>query len=297
MLDTRLSDAEKYPLKIADLVVMNLNKDSAPEKVIWAAGADTIIDNLHNVAFNGDNFYRPMQLQGDWIDYTGSVMAIDPSGRGSDELGYAVVKFLNGYLYVTRCGGLQGGYGMATLETLANIAKTEKVNEIITEANFGDGMFDELLKPVLARIYPCALNKDTDGKGVRQTQQKERRIIDTLEPVMNQHRLIFDEKIIQHDYESTKDYPPEQALKYQLFHQMTRLTADRGALGHDDRLDALAIAVNYWVEYMARDAEIEIKERQDELVQEELNRLVQSAQNGHTVFTGHVPEEVDNCMF
>jgi hypothetical protein len=34
---------------------------------------------------------------------------------------------------------------------------------------------------------------------------------------------------------------------------MTRLTRDRGALQHDDRLDALAIAVGYWVESMARD--------------------------------------------
>ena len=31
---------------------------------------------------------------------------------------------------------------------------------------------------------------------------------------------------------------------------MTRLTRDRGALQHDDRLDALAMAVDYWKEQM-----------------------------------------------
>jgi hypothetical protein len=35
---------------------------------------------------------------------------------------------------------------------------------------------------------------------------------------------------------------------------MTRITRQRGALKHDDRLDALAIAVAYWVESMGMDA-------------------------------------------
>jgi hypothetical protein len=31
-------------------------------------------------------------------------MAIDPAGRGGDELAYAVVAMLNGYLYVLASG-------------------------------------------------------------------------------------------------------------------------------------------------------------------------------------------------
>ena len=288
MLDTRLSDQERYPLKVEDLIVMNTNPDTAPEKLIWAAGADTVLDHLPNVAFAGDNFHKPMQMQGDWVNYTGSVMAIDPSGRGKDELGYAVVKFLNGYLYVRRCGGLKGGYDSSTLETLANIAKLEQVNMIITESNFGDGMFNELLTPVLAKIYPCTLDE------VRHSKQKEMRIVDTLEPVMNQHRLVIDEKVIKSDYETTKDYPPEQALKYQLIHQLTRLTKERGALGHDDRLDALSIAVAYWTERMAKDADNAIADRKEDIVYEELERMRQSIAMGDTVTTGHFPDAYDN---
>jgi hypothetical protein len=60
-------------------------------------------------------------------------MSIDPSGRGKDETGYAVVKMLNGFLFVTRAGGLQGGYDTPTLTKLAKIAKEEGVNQVIID--------------------------------------------------------------------------------------------------------------------------------------------------------------------
>ena len=287
MLDTRLSDQERYPLKVEDLIIMNTNPDDAPEKIIWAAGSDTVLDHLPNVAFAGDNFHKPMQLQGEWIGYTGSVMSIDPSGRGKDELGYAVVKFLNGFLYVRRCGGLKGGYDEATLETLANIAKDEKVNLIVSESNFGDGLFDALLRPVLRKIYPVAIEE------VRHSKQKELRIIDTLEPIMNQHRLVIDERVVKDDYESTRDYSPDQALKYQLIHQLTRITKARGALGQDDRLDALSIACNYWVEQMSKDADEAMLSRQEDVLQAELQSMRVSISQGNTILTGAFPDEYD----
>jgi len=36
---------------------------------------------------------------------------------------------------------------------------------------------------------------------------------------------------------------------------MSRITRDRGSLGHDDRLDVLSMAVGYWVEQMSRDVD------------------------------------------
>lgn len=83
---------------------------------------------------------------------------------------------------------------------------------------------------------------------VRHNTQKERRIIDVLEPVMNQHTLLMDKKVIQKDFDSCQHLPPEQAPHYQLMYQLTRLTADRGALTIDDRLDALVMTCQYWVD-------------------------------------------------
>jgi hypothetical protein len=240
-LDTSLSDADRYPLKVSDLIMQNLNPTMGHLKVAWASSPELVINDIPNVALTGDRFYRPMWHSDDMSEYTGSVMSIDPSGRGKDETGYACVKALAGNLYLTEAGGITGGYEMETLEGLAYAAKRNHVKYIIIEANFGDGMFTQLLKPVLARIYPCTVEE------VKHSTQKEARIIDTLEPVMSQHRLIVDQKVVQKDFDTAKD------VKYSLFYQLTRLTRDRGALIHDDRLDALAIAVAYWTETMARD--------------------------------------------
>lgn len=284
MLDTRLSDAERYPLKVGDLVVMDIPTHSGPEKVLWASDDQHIIQELPNVAFNGDHYHRPMFIPEDFIEYNGSVMSIDPSGRGKDETGYAVVKMLNGYLYVRRCGGVAGGYTQEALQKLAVIAKEEEVNEIIVESNFGDGMFNQLMLPVLGKIYPVTMSE------VRHNTQKEKRIIDVLEPVMNQHRLVVDKKVIQQDYDSCQNLPPEQALRYQLMYQMTRITNDRGALTNDDRLDALAMAVQYWVDAMAQDAEHKIQSRREEVLMDEVNRMKDMAGLGFAVLTGKPKE-------
>lgn len=271
MLDSKLSDLDRYPLKINDLIVMDIDRDKAPEKLVWAQSPDLIWDtSVPNVGFTGDRFYRPFKVVGDHVDYQGSVLSIDPSGRGKDETAWAVVKMLNGYLYVSEFGGLQGGYGADVLKTLALKAHHHNVNEIIVESNFGDGMFTEIFKPYLEKVHPCSI------KEVRHSTQKERRIVDTLEPVMNQHRLVFDPKSIKKDYDSASVYPTDSQLRYQLIYQLSRITRDRGALTHDDRLDALAIAVAYWAEHMAQDATRRIDDRKEDLLKDELTKLADS---------------------
>lgn len=262
MLDTSLSDADRYPLKVSDLVIQNLNPTLGHLKVAWAAAPEVCINDIPNVALTGDRFYRPMWHSDEMSEYTGSVMSIDPSGRGKDETGYAVVKALAGNLFLTEAGGVTGGYEPETLEGLAYAAKRNQVKEIIIEANFGDGMFTQLLKPILGRIYPCTITE------VKHSTQKEARIIDTLEPVMSSHRLIVDQKVIQKDFDTASD------IKYSLFYQMTRLTRDRGAIVHDDRLDALAIAVNYWVETMGRDNNKATKDIKDAALNKELKKFM-----------------------
>jgi len=271
MLDSKLSDVEKYPLKISDLIVTTVDNEVAPERYVWARDPDLEWDSsVPNVAFAGERYYRPFKTLGDMIPYTGSVLAIDPSGRGKDETGYAVCKMLNGNLYVPAAGGLSGGYNEETLEELAHLAKKHKVNYIVTESNFGDGMFNELIKPVLGRIYPCSIEE------VRHSVQKEKRIIDTLEPVMAGHRLVIDPEVIKNDFETVQRYPHESQLKYSLFYQLSRLTRDKGAITHDDRLDALSIAVSYWVEQMAQDAEVAMNNRKAELLDKQLRQFTET---------------------
>lgn len=265
MLNTKRSDADRYPLKLNDLVVMDVDNDLAPEKVVWANSPELGWDgSVPNVGFSSDRYNRPLKLIGDHIPYTGAVMSVDPSGRGKDETSWAVVKMLNGFLYLLDAGGMQGGYSEEVLRKLAVKAQKFKVNEIVVESNFGDGMFSEIFKPVLNKIHPCSMSE------VRHNTQKEKRIIDTLEPIMNQHRLIVNTATIRSDFDSVQGYPQEHQLWYQLFYQMSRITATKGSIRHDDRLDALSIAVNYWVEQMAQDADLKMEDRKKDLVDKNL---------------------------
>ena len=270
MLNPKLSDADRYPLKINDLVVMDVDVDVAPEKIVWSSDPDNCDRELPNVGLAGDRYRRPANTVGDMIPYTGSVLSIDPSGRGKDETGYAVVKMLNGQLFVPDAGGIKGGYDTKTLQQLVAIAKDNKVNKVVIESNFGDGMFMELIKPLFRTTYPVTIEE------VRHNKQKELRIVDTLEPVLNSHRLIVDPTVINNDYRSALSYPIEQQTRYMMMYQLSRITRDRGSLVHDDRLDALSIAVGYWVQQMAADVNQSMIDRQQDLLEEELTKFTDS---------------------
>ena len=281
MLDSRLSDLERYPLKLSDFIVHPLDTEFASPKLVWASSPDLIIKDIPNVGFSGDYYYKPMEVMDGHEKYTGSVLAIDPSGRGQDETGYAVVKILASQLFVVDAGGFKGGYDKETLKSLARLAKDNKVNRVIIEANFGDGMFCQLLKPVLTEYgYPVTIEE------VRHNKQKELRIIDTLEPLLNSHRLILDPKIINKDYQTLSQRGGSTAdnLSYLLMYQLSRLTRDKGSLRHDDRLDALSMACGYWVEQMAQSVDSAAKVLKDERVDRELEKFLEGV-------VGRKPEE------
>ena len=257
-LDTTLSDLQRFPLRLSDLIVMEVDQN-APEKLVWSSGAEYRINDLPTVGFSGDYYHRPAFIHGEWIEFQGCVMFVDPSGRGLDETAYAIVAQLNGNLFVLEVGAFREGYTEPVLEGLAQAAKRQKVKLILLEDQFGQGMLQSLLQPYLRNIYPCTIEP------VRSNMQKERRIINAIEPVLNQHRLIINRSVVEKDAKPREDDPIETALAYQLFHQMTHLTVDKNCLQHDDRLDALAGAIEYWNESLAIDENRAIKERESEL--------------------------------
>ena len=275
MLDTTISDENKYPLKLSDLVVMSLNPKTAPEKVIWASSPELKHEELPCVGLHSDAFYRPMQIQGDWMDYQGSVLAIDPSGKGDNETSYVCAKMLNGNVYITDAGGLIGGYTDKTLQSIATIAKQQEANLILVEENYGGGMFTKLLLPFVMKTYPVTIEE------IRHQEAKEKRIIDTLEPLIQQHRLIIDTNVVHKDYNSANEmYSLDKALRYQLFYQMSRISNIKGSLAYDDRLDTLAMACRYWVDQLAKDQDTAHIQRRKELLEDELDRFLDTQQFG-----------------
>ncbi|OUV34715.1 MAG: hypothetical protein CBC48_05325 [bacterium TMED88] len=254
MLDTSLSDAEKFPLKCADLVVTSVNPTSAPDAVVWCSDPTNIIKDLPTVGLPGDYFYSPMLLQGDWNPYTETICSIDPSGRGSDETAAAYLSQRNGFLYLHEMRAYKDGYSDKTLLDVLRGCKKFGVTKLLIETNFGDGMVGELFKKHLQQTKQLI-----DIEEVRANVRKEDRIIDSLEPVLNQHRLIIDRSVIEWDFKSNPDAAPEERLLYMLFYQMSRMCREKGAVKHDDRLDCLAQGVKYYTDAMSISAYETIK--------------------------------------
>ena len=245
-LDTSLSDAEKFPLKMADLVVTSVNPESAPDAVVWCSDPQNVIKDLPTVGLPGDYFYSPMQLQGEWNGYTETICSVDPSGRGTDETAAAFISQRNGYLFLHEMRAYRDGYSDSTLLDILRGCKKYGVTKLVIETNFGDGIVGELFKKHLQNTKQAI-----DVEEVRANVRKEDRIIDSLEPVLNQHRLIVNRSVIEWDYKSNSDEAPELRLMYMLFYQMSRMCREKGAVKHDDRLDCLAQGVKYFTDAMS----------------------------------------------
>lgn len=253
MLNTNLSDEERFPLKVKNLIVTPVPPEKAPSEAYWLPNPDRKIKDLVNLAMKGDDFYSAAGFSNTFQKYQQKIMVIDPSGRGADETGYAILYFLNGYIWCPEAGGLPGGYDDDTLEDLCTIAQRNGVTNMVIEGNFGDGMYLKLMTPVLHRMYPkCGIEE------VKSVGMKEQRICDVLEPVISQHKLIVDPSVIENDSESAAKYEGEMRVAKTLIHQMTRICREKGALRKDDRLDALAIGVGYFVEAMSMDAKKQV---------------------------------------
>jgi len=259
MLDTSLSDAEKFPLKMADLIVTSVNPTTAPESIIWCSDPANVIRDAPTVGLPGDYFYSPMQLQGDWGDFTETICSVDPSGRGSDETAACYLSQRNGILYLHEMRAYRDGYSDTTLLDILKGCKKYNVTKLVIETNFGDGIVAELFKKHLVNT-----KQGIDVEEVRANVRKEDRIIDTLEPVLNQHRLVVDRSVLDWDYSSNKQAPPEERLLYMLFYQMSRMCREKGAVKHDDRIDCLAQGVKYFTDVLAISAQEQIAFRRNE---------------------------------
>ena len=271
MLDTSLSDAERYPLRQFDLVVFSTNPVKAPLQVQWGRDSDkkNQIRDISNLGFSGDHFLRPLFTDTEWEPYDGTVLFVDPAGRGKDETAWAIVATLNGIMYVLHVGGFKGDPAEA-MQQIAIDAKRFSVNVVEVEPNYGQGLWVTSFGPILQKVWPggCTVQESEWAKG-----HKEGRIIDTLEPVMTQHRLVMDEALIRSDVKNHDHV-------YSLMYQLTHITRDRGCLKHDDRVDALAGAVAYWQKTMGQSIDEARQGVLDSRWEQEIEDFMGMAQGG-----------------
>lgn len=257
-LNTSLSDADKFPLRFSDFIVTSIGSECA-EKYAWSSDPRYILKELPAVGLPGDRWYSPMFIDAACCPFSETIVSLDPSGRGLDETVAVVISQANGYLFVRDMLAFRDGYSDDTLRQIVQLGKRYEAGTFLVESNFGDGMVCELLKRHLVQ-QQCNAHVEE----VRASVRKEERIIATLEPVLNQHKLIIDPKIIEWDYRSNPNEAPEKRLEYMLMYQLSRMCKEKGAVKHDDRVDALAQGVQWFTDALALSAAKQQAQRRSE---------------------------------
>lgn len=238
-----LADSNRYPLKLADLLTLDIDPILAPNHVAWGTrdhNGSTALD-VPSLGFGSDRLHRPAIIAPDAAPYQSTKAGIDPAGMGDDMIGYAAAGTLNATLYYKSVLEFAGGYSTDTLEQIARQLRRDRATELYVESNYGGGMFETLLEPVLRRYfvapgqsddkgvhYPdgwaCAIVRDT--KITHVTGQKESRILDTLEPLASTHRIAIN---------------TASASRPSFQERWTRLTRERNCLPHLHDLDAMVM--------------------------------------------------------
>lgn len=252
MLLTALSDMLRYPLKPENLVMMRMQGDHVPMRITRAFG------QTHAFTVNGHPYKVSPALQTADIvmgKVTSTVLYVDPAGGGlnGDETGWACVSHLNSNLFLRGVGGVAGGYEPTQLQAVADLVIKYRPTVLKIEKNLGHGAYRAVITPI---IRAACEEHGIPIPGIEDdyvTTQKETRIINTLEPVLGRGALIIDESILEEDHITTQQYDLRIRNTYSFFHQLSKITRERDALLHDDRLDALEGAVRHYSESLAVD--------------------------------------------
>jgi len=248
LLDPSVSDENKYPLKLRDFIVMDISPDWGPKRVMW--GNTQSINDIPSVGMGKDMFYSPAFVDWTPADYETCVMGIDAAGNGPDEVGYHVAKILMGKVFSTDSGGIQGSWDEGTLKKLCKVMIENNVKQVRMQKTAIDQSYSGHLQRVMGQM-----GLKIGIEFVPAVGQKEVRIIDTLEPILASHLWVIS---------------PRVARDQELMSQLTRLTRERGALIHDDRVDAAQICLSAFTEDFLVDPDRLIEDREDQEFQDEI---------------------------
>jgi hypothetical protein len=175
MLDTTLSDQDRYPLKLKDLMVISTDSLKAPMTIVWSGLEKHRATGIPLCGFTGDYLVNPMFTSDDWRTYEKKYLVVDPSGQGTDETSWVVFGTLAGRYFVLDFGGTTDGYGESTLDLLTQKAMEHRVNEVVYENNFGDGMFGVILGQYMKLKYPVGITP-VKAKGQKEWEDLKARV-------------------------------------------------------------------------------------------------------------------------
>lgn len=282
MLDTSLSDVDRYPLKLRDVIVMSLDRRSAPDLVAWGSGDHLRHKELSPISLDGDALFAPASVSDSYSKYETVCAFIDPSGKGADETSLTIGAVVNSTPFLLKQAGWQDGHGEETLKAIAKLLVDYRVQTCRVEEDFGQGMFAQLLAPYVRKEWE-ERNKKVPKSEWGATEivserakrmQKELRILEVLEPIFNGHRLVVSLEVLQEDLAQVRRRDgTELRDRYSLMYQITRLTREKDCLPHDDRVEGLAGLMMMLIEFLGLSPEDQARKRRQQSVEEEIAKF------------------------
>ncbi len=254
VLDTEIADVDRYPLKLQNLIVMDWDDaHKIPARVLWSPQEKNRVPGLKG--HGKDKAYGPSLVSSDTIPFDWKICTIDASGAGVDQTGVSIIGWAAGHMYLLEAIGYDGdGTSEGVISKICSKVNEWDVSMVRIEDNFGGGMARQIYTPILQKNCP-----GVGVEGFTVTGNKERRIIGTLRPLMNQHRLIV----------------RPQALRGGLLEQIVNISDRRGSLRRDDIIDSVASGAAYFAEAMAADQDKTL-ERIERKREEDARRLYEN---------------------
>lgn len=288
MLDTSLSDVDRYPLRLGDMIVMSLDRRTGPDLVSWGSGDHLSLKDVQTISFDGDRVYGPASVSEAFSKYQAIRAFIDPSGRGKDETTLTIAALLHSTVFVLKQAGWLDGFGEPTLKEIAKLLVEFNVQTCRVEEDFGSGMFAQLLRPYVKAAWEEKRKATKNGEPVRANteitaekaakQQKELRILEVLEPVFQGHRLVMAKEVLQDDYRVTQARDgTELRDRYSLMYQITRLARERDCLAQDDRVEGLAGVVGMFLDELGLMPRLQAEKAEQERVEKQIEEFFASA--------------------
>lgn len=220
---------EGKPLRLSDFISIRHDPLAPSFPTIVRAGGPRL-DHipLHGASDPDDHFVGPGHVSDDTSLYVSTCVSIDPASglAGRDELGLCCASVTGQGLAVVR--GVHGVRGSSANETLikaAELVQRYRPSKVVVEARV-DSLFPDQLASVLARRgYPILVDRFHSG------QSKGLRIVEAVGTLLADRRVAICEAV-------WSDADAHETVK-----QITNVTTDARSLKHDDRVDALAIAL------------------------------------------------------